>query len=295
MHAEEVEIDAALVQRLLAAQFPALADRPLTIVEPWGTDNAIWRLGEDLLVRLPRIARAEPQIELESLWLPRLGPHLPIAIPAPIAAGRPGEGYPYRWGVYRWIDGELAGPPTIGDPIAFARDLADVVAHLHAVPADEAPVARNRARPLEQYDASTRTWIERAADLVDADAALAVWEEALAAPPHDGRPVWVHADLEGNCLVRGGRLCGLVDWGSACAGDPAVDVQVVWSPLFTPESRHPFLAELAVDEATVARSRGAAINQACAAISYYLDTYPTIVERSRHKLTQLGVPLRASQ
>jgi aminoglycoside phosphotransferase (APT) family kinase protein len=103
--------------------------------------------------------------------------------------------------------------------------------------------------------------------------------------------VWVHADLEGNCLVRDGRLCGIVDWGAACAGDPAVDVHVVWSPLFTDASRAAFLQALAVDDATLARSKGAAINQACLALPYYLDTYPPIVERQRHKLTVLGVPL----
>lgn len=92
--------------------------------------------------------------------------------------------------------------------------------------------------------------------------------------------------------MRDGRLAGLVDWGSACGGDPAVDAQVVWSPLFTEASRAAFLSALEVDDATLARSRGAAINQACAALPYYLHTYPLIVERSRHKLAALGVPAR---
>jgi aminoglycoside phosphotransferase (APT) family kinase protein len=104
--------------------------------------------------------------------------------------------------------------------------------------------------------------------------------------------VWVQGDIEGNCLVRDGRLCALVDWGSACIGDPAVDVQVVWSPLFTDASRAAFLDALGVDDATLARSRGAAVNQACAALPYYLNTYPEIVERSWHKLAVLGVSPR---
>jgi len=99
----------------------------------------------------------------------------------------------------------------------------------------------------------------------------------------------VHADLEGNCLLRDGRLCGIVDWNSVCLGDPAVDVQVVWSPLFTDESRRVFLDELGVDDATIRRLKGAAVNQACAALPYYLDTYPLIVERSWHKLAALGI------
>lgn len=291
MHADEVEVDEGLVRRLLAAQMPRFSDRPLVAVEPWGTDNAIWRLGDDLVVRLPRIHWATGQVEREATWLPRLAPHLPVAVPEPVAVGDPGEGYPYRWAVHRWIPGEGASLESI-DPGRLALDLADVVRALHVLPVEDAPQATNRARALRDYDEATREAIDRASHLIDAAAAVAVWEEAVAARPHDGAPVWVHGDLEGNCLVRDGRLCGLVDWGSACAGDPAVDVQVVWSPLFTDESRRQFLDVLVCDAATVARSRGAAINQACAALPYYLHTYPLIVARSWHKLAVLGVPRR---
>jgi aminoglycoside phosphotransferase (APT) family kinase protein len=181
------------------------------------------------------------------------------------------------------------------DPVSFALDLCEVVLRLQAVPTHRAPAATNRARPLADYDTATRWAIDRARHLIDADAATAVWEAALAAPPHEGPAVWVQGDLEGNCLVRGGRLCGIVDWGSACAGDPAVDVQVVWSPIFTEQSRPAFLGALDIDAATLARSRGAAVNQACMALPYYLDTYPLIVERSWSKLAALGVrPATAS-
>ena len=290
MHDDEVDVDDALVRRLLASQMPALAELPLGVVEPWGTDNAIWRLGSDLVVRLPRIHWAEGQVELEARWLPRIAPHLPVAIPEPVAVGEPGDDYPYRWAVHRWIPGEGAGLDRIDDPIAFASALAEVVQALQAVPTTGAPPATNRARRLAEYDDATRRAIDGASHLIDAAAATGVWDEALAAPPHDGRPVWVQGDLEGNCLVQDGQLCGIVDWGSACAGDPAVDVQVVWSPLFTDASRHVFLDALGADDATVARSRGAAINQACAALPYYLHSYPRIVERSWHKLAALGVP-----
>ncbi len=273
---------------------PSLAHLPLVIVEPWGTDNAIWRLGSELVVRLPRIGWAAGQAELEQLWLPRLAPSLPVAIPEPVALGEPTNDYPYRWAVHRWIPGEGAALDRMNDPVTFALDLARVIRMLQAVPTTDAPPATNRARPLAEYDEAARAMILRAGHLINAAAALEVWEEALAAPPHQGSPVWVQGDLEGNCLVEGGRLCGIVDWGSVCAGDPAVDVQVVWSPLFTDESRPAFLDALHVDDATVARSRGAAIHQACAALPYYLHTYPSIVERSWHKLAMLGVqPLTA--
>jgi aminoglycoside phosphotransferase (APT) family kinase protein len=289
MHDDELDIDEALVRRLLRTQLPHLADLPLVIVEPWGTDHAIWRLGDDLVVRLPRIGWASAQPELEARWLPRLAPLLPIEVPETVALGAPTDDYPSPWTVQRWIEGEGATLDRMHDPVAFAISLADVVQRLQAAPTDGAPAASNRARALAEYDRATRWAIEHARHLIDAEAAIAVWEAALAAPPHDGPAVWVQGDLEGNCLVRGGRLCGIVDWGSACTGDPAVDVQVVWSPLFTEESRAAFLDALEVDDGTLARSRGAAINQACMALPYYEDTYPLIVERSWHKLGVLGV------
>lgn len=289
MHDDEVQVDEALVHRLLAVQMPRFAHLPLAMVEPWGTDNGIWRLGDDLVVRVPRIRWARDQPGREARWLPYLAPHLPVAIPEPVALGEPGEGYPYRWAVHRWLDGTSAALERIDDPIGFAIDLAEVVRRLQIVPADDAPEARGRARPLRDYDEATRWAIDNASSLINAPAALVAWQDALAAPAYDGTPVWVHGDLEGNCLVRDGRLSGIVDWGSTCAGDPAVDVQVVWSPLFTDASRRAFLHALDVDDAAVARSRGAAINQACMALPYYLETYPIIVERSWHKLAALGI------
>ncbi len=289
MHEDEVAIDEQLVRRLLESQLPDLAHESLSAVEPWGTDNAIWRLAEDLVVRLPRIHWAAGQPEHESTWLPRLAPYLSVEIPTPVAIGKPGCGYPFPWAVHRWISGVGASLALMDDPRVFARDLAAFVRSLQEVPATGAPAARGRAQPLTEYDEAAREVIAKASRLIDAAAATAVWEEALAAPAYDGPPVWVQGDLEGNCLLRDGRLCGVVDWGPSCAGDPAVDVQVVWSPLFTEQSRQVFLDALDVDDATLARSRGAAIQQACAALPYYLDTYPLIVERSWHKLESLGV------
>ncbi|MBX3314073.1 MAG: phosphotransferase [Actinobacteria bacterium] len=293
LHDDEVEIDETIASRLIGAQFPELADRPLRIVEPWGTANAVWRLGDDLVARFPRYPGSAAQPGRDHRVLPLLAAHLSVPIPSAVAVGRPGAGYPFEWSIHRWIDGVPAESLPMADPSAFALDLALALGDLHEIPIDDAPAARNRARPLADYDDETRGWIDGAAAVVDAEAALAVWDDALAAPAQDVPPVWVHGDLEGNCLTSDGRLCGLVDWGSACAGDPAVDVQVIWSPLFTDRSRTVFLDALQVDDATVRRAKGAAIHQACAALAYYLDTYQPIVDRSRHKLLALGVPVRA--
>ena len=171
MHDQEVEVDDALVCRLLATQMPQFADLPLRIVEPWGTDNAIWRVGDDFVVRLPRIFWAAGQSEREAMWLPRLSPYVPVAVPEPVAVGEPGDGYPFPWAVHRWIPGEGAALDRVDDPFRLARDLAEVIRKLRTAPTDGAPPARNRARALQEYDESTRRAIEGASDLIDAAAA----------------------------------------------------------------------------------------------------------------------------
>lgn len=288
MHDDEVDVSVELVRQLVDTQFSGWAGFELRVVEPWGTDNAIYRLGDDLVVRLPRIESAVAQIAFEAEWLPRWSKRLPIAVPESLAIGEPDGTYPFPWAIHRWIDGDGADLVPI-DVGAFADDLTDVVTALRNLPTAGGRPARNRARPIAEYDLPTRKAIDSAAGLIDVDAATAIWDAALAADPHPDGEVWVHGDLEGNCLTLDGRLHGLIDWGSACVGDPAVDIQVVWSRLFTSTSRSRFLERLGVDDATIARSRGAAINQACAALPYYLHTYPTIVERSIAKLHALGV------
>ncbi len=288
MHDDEVAVDVDQVRALVDRQFPRWARLPLRAVEPWGTDHAIWRLGDELTVRLPRIDWATEQVELEATWLPVLAPHLPVAVPEPVAIGEPDLGYPHRWAVHTWLPGRMAGPETI-DADSFAADLAATVLALRSAPTAGAPAARHRARPLASYDDDARRAIAAASHLVDAAAATAVWEAALDAPPHTGPPVWVHGDLDGNCLVADGRLCGLLDWGSMCVGDPAADLKVVWSPLFTAETRAVTVAALGGDDARLARGRGMVVQQACAALPYYLDSYPLIVERARHQLSAIGV------
>src|SRR5271165_5221181 len=175
MHEEEVAVDEPLVRHLLATQFPHLAGGQLTKVVPWGTDNAIWRLGGDLVLRLPRIHWATEQVEREAAWLPRLAPYLPVAVPEPIVVGEPGGGYPYRWAVHRWLPGEGATLSQMDDPVRFALDLADVLRALHAAPTDGAPRASNRARPLQEYNEAALAAIEYAGDLIDGDRAREVW------------------------------------------------------------------------------------------------------------------------
>jgi aminoglycoside phosphotransferase (APT) family kinase protein len=259
MHADELEIDEALVRRLLAEQFPEWADLPLSRVEPAGTVNAIFRLGAALSLRLQRREGTTEPGGKELDWLPRLAPSLPLEIPVPVAQGRPSGEYPWFWEVYTWVEGETAPVDEI-DGIEAARDLAAFVAALQQV--DPAGAPPGRGIPLTERDEDIRYWLAR----FDGDPAVtAEWERALAAPAWEGPPVWHHGDLDvRNWLVRGGRICAVIDWGSMGVGDPACDVMVAWK-LHSREARD----ALPTDDATWERARGWVLSQAVAALAYY--------------------------
>ena len=226
MHADEVEIDAALVRRLLAEQFPQWADRAITPVLSAGTDNALYRLGSDLVVRLPRIQSATGQVDKEGFWLPRLAPHLPLAIPVPLAKGVAGEDYPWQWSVYQWLAGENATTQRISDLDQAARDLARFIVSLQHLDPTGGPLrgAHNsfRGEPLSLRDDETRAAIALLDGLLDTAAVTAAWEAALRVPAWDGPLVWLHGDLHPlNPLVFQGRLRAVIDFGCLGIGDPA--------------------------------------------------------------------------
>jgi len=271
MHADELELDDALVGRLLAARFPEWADRPLVRVLPAGTDNAIFRLGDDLAVRLARRNGPTEPGGKELEWLPRLAPLLPLEIPIPVAQGEPTAEYPWYWDVFTWVEGETTPVEQI-DAVQAARDLAAFVAALQRV--DGAGAPRGRGIPLAERDPDFRHWLSR----FDGDSWVeAEWERALSAPPWDGRPVWHHGDLDArNWLVREGRISGVIDWGATGVGDPACDVMVAWK-LHSSAARDAFRGAMPTDDATWERARGWAVSQAVAALAYYTpENNPTL-------------------
>ncbi|GGZ32142.1 aminoglycoside phosphotransferase family protein [Streptomyces poonensis] len=293
MRVDDTIIDFSLVRRLVAAQFPRWADLPVVPVRSAGTANAMFRLGADLAVRLPRIAGAAQDVDKEHTWLPRLAPRLPVPVPVPLVKGAPGEGYPWGWSVYRWLDGEnprphLAAAPGTGQE-ALARDLAAFAAALHrADPAGGPP--SYRSEPLAERDAVTRAALAElrdVVDVVDTGAATAVWEAALAAPPWPGPPVWIHADLQpGNVLTSGGRLSAVIDFGCLGLGDPAVDLIAAWY-LLPATARPVFRTALAADGAAWARGRGWALSVALLELRAYRETNPVMAAVARHVVREL--------
>ena len=286
LHAGEVDIDIPLVRRLLADQFPQWADLPIRTFQSTGTVNAIYRLGDHLCVRLPRVQRWSQDLEKEWHWLPKLAQSLPLRVPEPVGKGHPVSSYPFSWAIYGWIDGQPYSDELVDDEHQAARDLAQFVAELRRIdPVVGAP--RGGRSPLRDLDAVTREAIESARGVIDGDAAIAAWGRALEAPAWQGTPAWIHTDLlRPNVLVYGGRLCAVIDFGGIGVGDPASDVIAAWS-VFNHTGRKTFRGALDVDDGAWERARGFALHQAAMIIPYYGETNPEFVALAKRTVEEI--------
>ena len=258
--AAEVEITEALLRALLRDQAPHLADLPIELVAA-GWDNEIHRVGAHHAVRLPRRQVAAPLVDNELTWLPALAPQLPLPIPAPVVAGEPGHGYPWRWSVVPWFDGRPVGG-SLGTA-AMAELLGHFLRALHVAAPADAPTNPFRGGPLtDRDDRVQRDLGEYLPGLVAAETLDAVrdrWSALLEVPPYDGAPVWLHGDLHpNNALAADGRLTAIIDFGDITAGDPATDHLMAWM-LFERPEREILRDILAVDAATWARGQAWAL------------------------------------
>jgi aminoglycoside phosphotransferase (APT) family kinase protein len=276
LHDDEISIDSGVVRALVARAMPQYAGLPVRRLPSSGSSNALFRLGDDLLVRLPRQPGGSATIEKEAKWLPVIGPLLPVAVPEVVAVFAPDHVYPEHWSVVRWIDGdhpEVVDPETPVDPRreGLAVNLAEVVTALRqAEVPDEAINDRSlrwyRGEPLATMDAATRGNIERCRALgdfeFDLDAAERLWDAAMRLPrvsePTD--PQWYHGDLAAeNLLMRDGSLAAVLDFGGLAIGDPAVDLVVAWEVL-DPPARDLFRRKVGVDDVTWLRGRAWALS-----------------------------------
>lgn len=285
MHIDEIHLDTATVAGLVAEQFPQWKDLPLKIVGSAGTDNAIFRLGSDKTVRLPRLPAAVAQVEKEQRWLPHLASHLPLAIPVPLGRGEPGAGYPWEWSIYRWLDGANAGSARLGEPRRVAADLAAFITALRSIDNADGPAPGEhnfyRGVALTARDRSTREAITAVSDEFDADAVTAAWQGALDTAGWSLPGAWIHGDLSsGNLIFDGDRLTGVIDFGGLGVGDPACDVSVAWE-LFDTGARRAFRSELRVDDVTWDRGRGWALSIALIQLPYYRSSNPVVAARAQ--------------
>ncbi len=291
LHADQPDVDEALVRRLIASQHPQWAGLPVERVTSDGTTNAIYRLGPAAAARLPLVRYGEDAIDVEGRCLARLAPRLPFAVPEQLATGEPGAGYPFRWSVHRWIEGQPVSRTPVEDLVALAEDLAAWIAALQRIDtAGGRDAAQHdlRGAPLAVRDAETRRGLAALDDEIDVGAALGVWEHTLRAERWRRPPVWSHGDLlPGNLLARAGRLAAVIDFAGLGVGDPACDLMIAWG-LFSGASRTAFRDalrdEIRLDEALWARGRGHALYHAAIYIPYYRLANPFGVEAARRQL-----------
>lgn len=283
-------IDAALVKRLIAAQFPQWSDLPVTPVEVDGWDNRTYHLGDDMTARLPTAAGYVPAVAKENRWLPRLAPQLPVAVPPVLGLGVPGEGYPFPWSVRGWLPGGTARPERIADMPRFAVEVAEFLLALQRCDTGGGPAAGEhsfyRGTPPAHYDEETRRCLAALKGQVDTDRAAAVWDAALAADRH-GEPVWFHGDIaSGNLLVADGRLTAVIDFGTSGVGDPACDLVIAWG-MFHGDSRAAFRRTVGQDDGTWARARGWALWKALLVLSQTIDTDEELAALNRHVIAEV--------
>jgi aminoglycoside phosphotransferase (APT) family kinase protein len=286
--AEESEVDVKLAGRLLAAQFPHWAHLPVEPVQSGGTDNTIFRLGNDMALRFPRSQWSSEHIAKEQHWLPEFS--LPLAIPIPLAPGTPTDDYPWPWAVYQWLDGETATMDRIADPNQAAESLGQFVAALQKTDPTNGPLCGPgngfRGVPLAMRDQSTREAIAELRNSIDTDAATATWDKALQTPAWNGPGVWLHGDLHsGNLLAHQGKLSAVIDFGLLAVGDPACDLMVAWT-LLSADTREAFRTAVSVDDDTWDRGRGWALSFALIALAGYLNTSSPLVDISRHAINE---------
>lgn len=289
MHSQPIDFDAALinvelVQALIGEQFPQWIELPIKPVAVSGWDNRTFHLGSEMSVRLPSAAGYVPQVEKEQRWLPQLAPDLPHPIPKPVGKGMPGQGYPWSWSIYRWIEGEAVTRNSISDLTGFASDLAGFLTALQTIDVGDGPLAGAhnfyRGGDLAVYAAETRQAIETLAGELDVSGVSRVWEAATASKWKNA-PVWVHGDVAiGNVLHIDGCLSAVIDFGLLSVGDPACDLVMAWT-FFDAESRAAFQAGLPLDGETWARGRGWALWKALITIVQHKNDNPNVADEAR--------------
>ncbi|WP_028045729.1 aminoglycoside phosphotransferase family protein [Cellulomonas sp. URHE0023] len=282
MHVDELDIPVDLVERLVADQLPQWSGLPLRRVASTGTDNAMFRLGDDLVVRMPRIHWAAGTVDHEARWLPKI--ELPVTIPRLLAVGRPGRGYPWTWSVLTWVPGDNPVLGELVDPVGLARDAAALVRSVRSL---ELSGGVTKAGPLRDRDVQVRKDIAALSHDIDVSLVTSVWEDALETAEWTGERTWVHGDIApGNLLLVDDRLTGLIDFAGIGVGDPTLDLGIAWN-LLPPPARAVFRDELAVDDVAWKRGRARALAQALVQLPYYRDTNPVLAANARHVIAEV--------
>lgn len=287
LHTNEYQITKEIVATLLQAQCPQWTELPLEPIKSAGTDNVLFRLGRDLVVRLPKIDWATNSIHKEYVWVPQLAKHLNTPISEPIFEGKADENYPWPWMIVKWNEGENPDFEKENEYEKLAIDLAQFINQLHAVPLSDGPLSR-RGTPLKSVDAETRAAIASLQDDIDVEAMAELWNSLSQLPEWTQEPVWVHGDLlPGNILVKNNRVSAVIDFSDVGVGDPAADLIVAWS-LLNKNSRKIFRENLKnIDDITWKRGKGRALSIALIILPYYKNTNPILTAVAKNIIRQI--------
>lgn len=289
MHEHELLIDETIVKRLIHCQCPQWKHLPIQRIISSGTDNALFRLGSDYIMRLPRLDGGTPNINKECEWLPKLAPMLNTPISVPVYKGQPDDNYPYFWTVARWHDGAVPDFESNDEYEPLAKDIAHFINELHAIQVPEGPSSRRGVHlNTPALDAETRQAISQLHGEINVEKVTALWNELSQLPYWDKEQVWIHGDLlPGNILILQGRLSAVIDFSDVGLGDPASDLIPAWC-LFNTRSRVIFKQHLkSVDENTWQRGRGRALSIALIILPYYKNTNPILANIARTMIDQI--------
>lgn len=289
MHENEFTIDECLVRTLLKDQCPEWVDLPLNPIKSSGTDHALFRLGNEYVVRLPRLDGANENINKEYQWVPKLAKLVATPLSTPLFMGKPNEHYPSVWIITQWLDGYNPTFEQENEYQQLAKDLAYFLNDLHKVKLDQGPYSR-RGVPLCQLNEETQNAIDKLEEDIDIQAINALWKKLSNTPSFDQNPVWVHGDfLPGNILVQNNRLKAVIDFSDVGIGDPACDLVIAWS-LLKPYSRKIFREHLDnIDDNTWERARGWALSISLIMLPYYKHSNPTLARLARQMIENVSL------
>lgn len=276
MNDDEIATTEALVRSLISQQFPEFGHLPVQHFASAGTDNAMYRLGDELAVRLPRAGWAVDMVIKEQQWIPVLAQQLPLSVPRSIAHGSPCEEFPHPWSIVEWLPGEIASSDRLANPTTAAETLGRFVTQLQQIDPTDGPI-HVRGGPVRDHDDAVRRAIAGLRGELDSRALERKWDGVLEAPDYRGPPRWFHGDLGPlNLLANQGELTAVIDWGTCGVGDPAVDARVAWN-LFDEDARAAYRAAAGFDDPAWERGKGWVLT-GVTGIIHYRDSNPALVQ-----------------
>ncbi len=284
MHENELEIDECLVHTLLKSQCPHWSHLPLKAIISNGTVHALFRLGSQYIVRLPRIDGATESLDKEYEWLPKISQILKMPISEPLFKGNSDKSYPWSWTVHKWHEGHNPNFEKENEYKKLAKDLAYFLNELHEINLANGPYSR-RGVPLKKLDVGTRKAIEDLEGEIDIQSVASLWNQLSNTPTWNRDPVWVHGDLlSGNIIVQNNRLSAVIDFSDVGIGDPACDLIIAWSLLNAPSRRY-FRENLEnIDDNTWERGKGWALSIALIMLPYYKHSNPVLASLARRMI-----------